>query len=74
MAKSVTITFEDIDSWQSKRENVDSILDKHTGTSVYPSTRSLPPIIFGVELDEDAVEELRNLGGVLVHYPDGEED
>ncbi|CDM32932.1 hypothetical protein DTO013E5_9378 [Penicillium roqueforti] len=74
MAKSVIIMFEDPDSWENERENVDSILDKYTGTSGYPSTRSLPPIIVGAELGEEAVEELRSLSGVLVRCPDEEED
>ncbi|KAJ5227102.1 uncharacterized protein N7469_007108 [Penicillium citrinum] len=74
MAKPVVIRFEGPEEWDIERENVNNILVKYTGTSEYPSTKSFPPIILGAELDEDAVQELRDLNGVLVEHPDEDEN
>ncbi|KAE8420958.1 hypothetical protein BDV36DRAFT_292636 [Aspergillus pseudocaelatus] len=72
--KQISVTFEGIDSWEDSREKVDDTLAELTGTNEYPATRSLPPIIFGIEygsyktifamylMDELALILRRNLG------------
>ncbi|KAJ5919348.1 hypothetical protein N7466_010291 [Penicillium verhagenii] len=67
--KQGTISFKDVEAWQGQKENVNNILKKYTGTSEYPSTRSLPPMIFGVELAADAINELDALPGVKFLSP-----
>ncbi|KAI2700370.1 hypothetical protein CBS147332_7981 [Penicillium roqueforti] len=70
--KPVSIRFEDPDAWQEQFVMVDEILENFTGTREYPSTRSLPPIIFGLELTADAIDELNALDGVIVVVQDDE--
>ncbi|QKX62430.1 uncharacterized protein TRUGW13939_09591 [Talaromyces rugulosus] len=62
----VTIRFEGPEEWENQFEAVNSLLDKHTGTSDYPATKSLPPIIFGAQLTGEAIAELQSLPGVIV--------
>ncbi|BCR89359.1 uncharacterized protein ACHE_50557A [Aspergillus chevalieri] len=72
--KDVLIRFEGVEEWEETRDEVDKILQELTGTDEYPSTRSLPPIIFGAQLDEDGMERLRRLDGVIVQVPEEEDD
>ncbi|KAK9414996.1 hypothetical protein SUNI508_10601 [Seiridium unicorne] len=68
----VQITFESIEAWDSTREKIDEIIEKDTGNKNYVSTRSLPPIIFGLNLKQTAVDELKKLEGVNVRSHDDE--
>ncbi|KAI9376094.1 hypothetical protein BJX61DRAFT_491345 [Aspergillus egyptiacus] len=71
--KPVVIRFQSFDAWDVHREAVDKIIEEFTGTLDFPSTKSLPPIIFGVILPEDGIGRLRDLDGVIVdiHDDDG---
>ncbi|CEI61369.1 unnamed protein product [Fusarium venenatum] len=62
----VTIRWEGIEQWENSRHQVDRILEKHTGHNQYPATKSLPPIIFGVDISEEGIKELKALDGVVV--------
>ncbi|KAJ4013291.1 hypothetical protein NW752_007587 [Fusarium irregulare] len=62
----IAIHFEGIDSWEDNREMVDKILEEDTGTFHYPATRSLPPIIFGPEVSQEACDKLKGLDGVTI--------
>ncbi|KAF3027995.1 hypothetical protein E8E15_004260 [Penicillium rubens] len=64
--RGVVIRFEGPEAWEEHNENVSNILEKATGESTYPSTRSLPPIIFGLQLRAETIAELTALGGVFV--------
>ena len=66
----VRITFDSIESWDAKREQVDRILEDATGTADHIATKSLPPIIVGVDLEQDAIEKLKALEGVVVKLQD----
>ncbi|KAH7233044.1 hypothetical protein BKA59DRAFT_487607 [Fusarium tricinctum] len=68
--KQVSISFDDPDVWENNREKVDSLLEQHTGTKDYPSTKSFPPIIFGPSLTDEAINELKQLQGVNVRSPE----
>ncbi|KAJ5336480.1 uncharacterized protein N7506_004502 [Penicillium brevicompactum] len=72
MSKPVVIRFEGPEEWEQQWENVNSILDKHTGTSEYLSTKSVPPTIFGAELTPEGIDELKAQDGVIVDIPDEE--
>ncbi|KAE8141904.1 hypothetical protein BDV38DRAFT_236613 [Aspergillus pseudotamarii] len=71
--KEISVRFESVESWEDSREGVDNILTEFTGTSEYPETRSLPPMIFGIEIDEQGVQRLRSLPGVIVKVMDEED-
>ncbi|KAE8369014.1 hypothetical protein BDV27DRAFT_121509, partial [Aspergillus caelatus] len=68
--KQISVTFEGIDSWEDSREKVDDTLAELTGTNEYPATRSLPPIIFGIEISEEGIGRLRSIDGVVVRVHD----
>lgn len=74
MEKSeVQIRYTDPDAWEANREKVNEILQKHTGTSDYPETKSLPPIMFGVQAGKECIDELKALQGVVVRALDDDE-
>ncbi|KAJ5748245.1 uncharacterized protein N7511_009941 [Penicillium nucicola] len=73
MGQQVVIRFQDVELWEINREQVDSILVKYTGTSEYPSTRNLPPFIFGIDLSAEAIQELEQLQGVVVQVQSDDE-
>ncbi|KAJ5294743.1 hypothetical protein PENANT_c014G06438 [Penicillium antarcticum] len=66
MTNQVVIRFKGPEEWQEQQDNVNKILKDRTGTLDYPSTRSFPPMIFGVELEADAIDELKAINGVVV--------
>ncbi|CAF3491423.1 unnamed protein product, partial [Fusarium graminearum] len=61
----ITIRWEDPGKWQSTMEQVDQLLEQHTGHKNYPSTKSIPPIIFGVNMPQKGIDELKGLDGVI---------
>ncbi|KAF4943921.1 hypothetical protein FSARC_14807, partial [Fusarium sarcochroum] len=69
-AKPTSITYQDPEKWEQNREKVYEILEQDTGRREYPETRSLPPILIGVELTEDTIGKLRALDGVVVRIQD----
>ena len=68
----VQITFDDPDAWDQKQSQVDDIIEEATGNRGYPSTNSVPPTIFGVDLSQDAIDKLKALGGVSISVQEGE--
>ncbi|EYE95784.1 uncharacterized protein EURHEDRAFT_376845 [Aspergillus ruber CBS 135680] len=74
MPKFVQITFEGVEAWEDNYEEVNKILEELTGTDEYPSTKSLPPIIFGADLDEYGIERLKSIEGVVVHVSEEDDD
>ncbi|KAJ5084692.1 hypothetical protein NUU61_009271 [Penicillium alfredii] len=75
MPKRISITFESFDAWQNTQEEVNSILRELTGTDDYPSTMSIPPLIMVTdELDEDDIERVRYLDGVIVDVEEDEDN
>ncbi|KAK6332346.1 hypothetical protein TWF696_003064 [Orbilia brochopaga] len=66
MPSRITIHFDGIEGWEDNQQKVDQILEKDTGTSEYPATKSLPPIIVGPEVSDSALQELKGLQGVIV--------
>ncbi|KAJ6262966.1 hypothetical protein Dda_1524 [Drechslerella dactyloides] len=70
MPTRIVISFQGPEEWEDNREKVDAILEKDTGTSEYPATKSLPPFIVGPEVSDSALEELKALDGVIVRTPD----
>ncbi|RGP71874.1 hypothetical protein FSPOR_2989 [Fusarium sporotrichioides] len=67
----ITITWYGIQEWEMTRERVNKILEKHTGTSEYPQTKSLPPIMIGIQnCPQDGIEELKALPGVNIRGMD----
>lgn len=66
----VSITYEDPDAWENNRDKVSEILNEATGTSDYPETKSLPPIIIGPDINQDVIDKLKALPGVIVRIQD----
>ncbi|EYB23682.1 hypothetical protein FG05_35425 [Fusarium graminearum] len=66
----IVIRWESIEQWEATRQQVDQTLEKYTGTSEYPSTKSLPPIMIGAEVPQDGIDELKVLNGVIVETQD----
>ncbi|BCR83497.1 uncharacterized protein ACHE_10899S [Aspergillus chevalieri] len=73
MPKPVQITFEGVEAWEDNHEEVNKLLEELTGYHDYPSTRSLPPIIFGASLDEYGIERLKSIEGVVVHVSEDDD-
>ncbi|EKJ73089.1 hypothetical protein NXS19_005982 [Fusarium pseudograminearum] len=66
----ITIRWEDPEKWQTTMQKVEQLLEQHTGHKNYPSTKSLPPIMFGVDMPQKGIDELKELDGVMVDVHD----
>ncbi|KFY10329.1 hypothetical protein V491_07705 [Pseudogymnoascus sp. VKM F-3775] len=67
------VTYDSVDSYKENSRKVAEIIKKGTDRPII-ETRSLPPILFPMDLTELAIDELKALSGVKVKDVSNKED
>ncbi|KAJ6051923.1 hypothetical protein N7499_011303 [Penicillium canescens] len=63
------IQFDDLDSFESNGETVTTTLNEH-GANFTNAPETFPPVFIVFGVDDDAVEELKNMDGISVSEQD----